>query len=76
MCRELTCKFLPPHCYQDNFIQLQNLHQKSMSVEEYTREFEKLMMKCDIQEEEEQTNSRYLGGLNTDIAHPVQLQQY
>jgi hypothetical protein len=34
------------------------------------------MMKCDIHEKEEQTIARYLGGLNTDIAHPVQLQQY
>jgi hypothetical protein len=67
---------LPAHYYQDNFIQLQNLHQKNLSVEEYTREFEKLMMKCDIHEKEEQTIARYLGGLNTDIAHPVQLQQY
>ena len=75
MRRELTRKFLPPHYYQDNFIQLQNLRQKSLSVEEYTREFEKLMMKCDIQEKEEQTIDRYLGGLNTDIAHLVQLQQ-
>jgi len=76
MHRELTRKFLPPHYYQDNFIQLQNLRQKSMSVEEYTRDFEKLMMKCDIQEKEEQTIARYLGRLNTDIAHLVQLQQY
>jgi len=75
MRRELTRKFLP-HYYQDNFIQLHNPRQKSMSVEEYTRDFEKLMMKCDIQEKEEQTIARYLGGLNTDIAHLVQLQQY
>ena len=75
MRRELTRKFLP-HYYQDNFIQLHNSRQKSMSVEEYTRDFEKLMMKCDIQEKEEQTISRYLGGLNIDIAHLVQLQQY
>jgi len=76
MHRELTRKFLPPHYYQDNFIQLQNLRQKSMSVEEYTRDFEKLMMKCDIQEKEEQMIARYLGGLNTNIVHLVQLQQY
>jgi hypothetical protein len=76
MRRELTRKFLPSHYYQDNFIQLQNLRQKNLYVEEYTREFEKLMMKCDIQEREEQTIARYLGGLNTDISHPVQLQQY
>jgi hypothetical protein len=67
---------LPSHYYQDNFIQLQNLRQKNLSVDEYTREFEKLMKKCDIQEREEQTIARYLGGLNTDISHHVQLQQY
>ena len=47
-----------------------------MIVEEYTREFEQLLMKCDIQEKEEQTIVRYIGGLNADIAHLVQLQQY
>jgi len=37
---------------------------------------EKLMMKCAIQEKEEQIIAWYLGGLNIDIAHPIQLQQY
>jgi hypothetical protein len=35
MHHELTRKFLPSHYYQDNFIQLQNLHQKNLAVEEY-----------------------------------------
>jgi len=35
-----------------------------MSVEEYTREFEKPLIKCDIQELEEQSIVRYLGGLD------------
>jgi hypothetical protein len=34
------------------------------------------MIKCDIEEREEQTLACYLGGLNTDISRPVQLQQY
>ncbi|KAJ1427774.1 Retrotransposon gag domain [Sesbania bispinosa] len=68
MCRELTRKFLPEQCYQDNFIQLQNLWQKTQFVQEYTGEFEKLIMKCDIQEKEEKTIARYLRGLNIDIA--------
>jgi len=33
-------------------------------MEQYTREFEKLMIRCDIQEQEEQTIVRYLGGFN------------
>jgi len=47
-----------------------------MSVEEYTREFEKLLIKCDLQEAEEQTIVRYLGGLDPKYAHVVELQPY
>jgi len=47
-----------------------------MSVEEYTREFEKLLIKCDIQEAKEQTIVRYLGGLDPKYAHVVELRSY
>jgi len=47
-----------------------------MRVEEYTREFEKLLIKCDLQEAEDQTIMRYLGGLDPRCAHIVELQQY
>jgi len=40
------------------------LNQSNLSVEEYTREFEKLVIKCDLQELEEQTIVRYLGDLD------------
>ncbi|GKV40805.1 hypothetical protein SLEP1_g48406 [Rubroshorea leprosula] len=51
-------------------------HTKSLTVEEYTMEFEQLMMKWDVREKEEQTIARYLGGLDNDISKVVQLQQY
>ena len=35
-----------------------------MVVEEYTIEFEQLMMKCDVQEKEEQMIAQYLEDLN------------
>ncbi|GKV43369.1 hypothetical protein SLEP1_g50669 [Rubroshorea leprosula] len=76
MHRELTRKFLPDRYYQDNFVKFHNLQQKSLTVEEYTMEFEQLMMKCDVREKEEQTIARYLGGLDNDISKVVQLQQY
>ena len=47
-----------------------------MSVEEHTREFEKLLIKCDLQEAEEQTIVRYLGGLDPKYAHVVELQSF
>ncbi|GKV08696.1 hypothetical protein SLEP1_g20294 [Rubroshorea leprosula] len=76
MCRELTRKFLPDRYYQDNFVKFHNLQQKSLTMEEYTMEFEQLMMKCDVREKDEQTIARYLGGLDYDISKVVQLQQY
>ncbi|XP_025607627.1 uncharacterized protein [Arachis hypogaea] len=76
MCRELRKKFLSEHYVQEVFIKFHNLKQKSLTVEEYTMEFEELLMKCDIQEPEEQTVARYLGGLNEDIANIVQLQPF
>ena len=47
-----------------------------MSVEEHTREFEKLVIKRDLHEPEEQTIVRYLGGLEPRYANIVDLQAY
>ena len=47
-----------------------------MSFDEYTREFEKLIINCDIQEPEEQTIVRYLGGLEPKYSNVIKLQQY
>ena len=47
-----------------------------MSVEEYAHEFEKLLIKCDIQEPEEQTKVRYLGGFDPRYSNVVELQAY
>jgi len=61
---------------QDNFLKLHNLKQGSKSVEEYTREFEQLLLKCDLNEDDSQTLIRYLSGLNEEIAHVVELHPY
>jgi len=45
-------------------------------VEEYTREFEQLLLKCDLREDDSQTLVRYLSGLNEQIAHVVELHTY
>ena len=54
---KLKAMFLPSSYIQDSYAQLHNLTQGSMSVDEYTKEFEKLLIKCDIQEPE---NKPYL----------------
>ena len=73
---KLKVRFLPPTYIQNNYSLLHHLAQGSMSVEEYTREFEKLLIKCDLQEAEEQTIVRYLGGLDPKYAHAAELQSY
>jgi hypothetical protein len=76
MKEKLKAKFLPPHYLQDNYTKLHNLKQETKSVEEYTREFERLVMTCDLRENEDQTLVRYLGGLNESIRNVVELQHF
>jgi len=73
---KLKACLLPPSYLQDSYSQLHNLTQGNMSVKEYTTEFEKLFIKCDLTEAEEQTIVRSLGGLDPRYAHMVELQQY
>jgi len=47
-----------------------------MSVDDYTREFEKLLIQCGIHELEKHTILRYLGGLKPNYANVVELQQF
>ena len=50
--------------------------QGNLTVEEYTREFEEFLIECDIQEPEEQTIFRYLGGLEPKYANVVELELF
>jgi len=73
---KLKARFLPSSYIQDSYSQLHNLTQGDMNVAEYTREFEKLLIKCDIQEPEEQIIVRYLEGLEPKYSNVIELQQY
>jgi len=73
---KLKARFMPSSHIQDSCSQLHNLTQGGMSVDEYTREFEKLLIKCDIQEPEEQTIIQYSGGLEPKYSNVIELQQY
>ena len=68
---KLKSKFLPSHNLQDNYLKLHNLRQGTKGVEEYTREFEQLLLKCDLREDYSQTLVRYLSGLDEHSAHVV-----
>jgi len=74
MMSKLKKRFLPPYYPQDNYSQLHNLTQGSMSIEDYTREIEKLLSKCYFQELKDQTVVTYLSGLDPRYSHMVELQ--
>ena len=44
MKKELKRKYLPFHYRQDIFLKIQNLKQQNLTVEEYSAEFENLMI--------------------------------
>ncbi|XP_071704974.1 uncharacterized protein [Rutidosis leptorrhynchoides] len=72
----LWSKFLPERYKQEAYLEYHNLKQRSMSIEELIREFDRARLRCDVQEEEEQTIARFLTALNTNIAEIVSLQTY
>ena len=71
---EFKRKYLPSTYCQDVFMKIHNLRRKTLSVEEYTTEFDNLMLKSELEEPEEHSIARYLGGLNFEIASVVNLQ--
>ncbi|GJT00100.1 reverse transcriptase domain-containing protein [Tanacetum coccineum] len=62
---------------QEAFIDYHSFRQgTSMLIEDFTGEFDRLRMRCGVDEEEEQTVARYLASLRPEIADVVHLQQY
>ena len=76
MKRVMKKRFVPDYYKQELYIRLQTLRQGSLSVEEYVKEFELLLIRCELMEPQEQTIARFLGGLRKDIANVVELQPY
>ena len=54
---------------------LQRLSQGSLTIEEYYKEIEMALVRANIEEEIENTMAHFLGGLNLDIRHVVELQE-
>ena len=69
------CKFFffPTHYRQEALIEYYNVKQGDKTVEEFIEEFDRLRMRCDVAEEDEQTIARYLAGLRYEIFDVVQL---
>jgi hypothetical protein len=76
MKREMRIHFVPKHYQCDLFDKLQNLRQESFSVEEYYKEMEKVMIRANVYEDEEQTIARFMAGLHRNIQRIVEFQPY
>ena len=76
MKRLMRSKFLPVNHKQDSFLDYHNLRQNLLSVEEFIVEFERLRMRCGIEEDDEQVIARFLGAIRPEISDVVMLQQY
>ena len=64
-------RYVPKHYERNLKTKLQGLRQGTKSVAEYYQEMETMMERANVREEEEDTMSRFLGGLNREIAHLV-----
>ena len=69
-------RFIPNRYYRDLHNKLQCLIQGSKSVDEYYKEMEIAMIQANVEEDREATTTRFLNGLNHDIANIVELQHY
>ena len=69
-------RFVPSRYYRDFYQKLQNLIQGSRSVEDYHKEMEVTMIRANVVEDREATMTRFLRGLNREIANVVELQHY
>ena len=59
----MHARFVPEHYKRDLFNKLTKLTQGTKSVEDYYKELEIIMMRANIDEEEEHTIARFLNGL-------------
>nr|GEV30431.1 hypothetical protein [Tanacetum cinerariifolium] len=69
-------KFLPENHHQEAFLDYLNMSQRNMTIEDVINKFDKLRMRCDLVEEEEQLFAWFLGVLNPETADIVSLQPY
>ena len=67
---------MPSFYYRELHQKLQRLTQGSMSVEDYHKEMEMLLIRANIEEDREATMTRFFGGLNRDIANVVEPHHY
>ncbi|XP_074278650.1 uncharacterized protein LOC141602245 [Silene latifolia] len=74
--KHLMRRFLPRDYEQENYLKLQSLSQENLSVAEYIKELERMMIVCDLEEKEELRVARFIKGLIPSLASKVEVQIY
>ena len=69
------CFFLN-HYYRDLYLKLQDLTQGLKTIDKYHKEILIIMIRANIVKDIEAIMTRFINGLNKDIANVVELQHY
>jgi hypothetical protein len=67
-------RFVPNHYYRYLYMKLQGLNQGSRSMDEYFKEMKIAIIRANVIEDKKAIITRFLNGLNRDIANVVKLQ--
>ncbi|XP_028223089.1 uncharacterized protein LOC114404211, partial [Glycine soja] len=76
MKRVMRKRYVPTSYNRTMRQKLQGLSQGNLTVEEYYKEMEMALVRANIEEDSEDTMSRFLNGLNPEIRDVVELQEY
>jgi len=69
-------RFVPPHFRKDLLLKLQRLHQGTLSVDDYFKELDMLLIKVDMHESDEAKMARFVSGLRREIQDVVEFHHY
>ncbi|XP_074278573.1 uncharacterized protein LOC141602166 [Silene latifolia] len=72
--KHLQKRFMPRDYEQEQYLKLTSLSQGNLSVTDYIKEFERLIMVCDLEEREEMQIAQLIKGLSPSLAQRVEVQ--
>jgi len=69
-------RFVPPHFRKDLLLKLQRLHQDTLSVNDYFKELDTLLIQVYMHTSDEAKMARFVSGFRRYIKDVVELQEY
>jgi hypothetical protein len=72
----MRARFVTSYYAHDLLYKLQQLKQGTKSVEEYYQELQMGMLRCGLEESEDGTIARFMGGLNREIQDMLAYKEY